>query len=98
MVESNRVIANAPDHPRAIPQIAGNSPYRSIKPVTRAGDAPIAMRMPISAVRCATEWAITAYMPATDRMRATTANADNNMVENRRGASSSLIYVRKMVM
>ena len=58
--EKNREIANAPDHPKAIPHSTGNSPYRSIKPVTRAGDAPIAMRMPISTVRGATEWAITA--------------------------------------
>ena len=60
IAENNREIANAPDHPTAIPQMTGNSPYRSIKPVTRAGEAPIAMRMPISTVRCATEWAITA--------------------------------------
>ena len=60
IAEKNLEIANAPDHPKAIPQITGRSPYRSIKPVTRDGDAPIAMRMPISTVRCATEWAITA--------------------------------------
>ena len=53
-------IARAPDQPAAIPQMAGVSPYRSIKPVTRAGEAPIAIRMPISTVRYATEWAMTA--------------------------------------
>ena len=37
MAENNREIANAPDHPTAIPQTTGKSPYRSIKPVTRAG-------------------------------------------------------------
>ena len=60
IAEKNLEIAKAPDNPKAIPQTAGNSPYRSIKPVTRAGEAPIAMRMPISTVRCATELAITA--------------------------------------
>jgi len=35
----NREIARAPDHPATIPQMAGVSPYRSIKPVTRAGGA-----------------------------------------------------------
>jgi len=60
IAEKNLEIAKAPDHPTAIPDIAGNSPYRSIRPVTRAGEAPIAMRIPISTVRCATEWAITA--------------------------------------
>jgi hypothetical protein len=49
MAENNREIASAPDHPTAIPQMTGNSPYRSIKPVMRAAEAPIAMRMPISA-------------------------------------------------
>src|SRR5215471_15539058 len=44
IAEKNREIVSAPDHPTAIPQIAGNSPYRSIKPVTRAGEAPIAIR------------------------------------------------------
>jgi hypothetical protein len=48
MAENNCETANAPDHPRTIPQIAGKSPYRSIEAVTRAGDAPIAMRIPIS--------------------------------------------------
>jgi len=60
IAEKNRETAKAPEHPTAIPTIAGNSPYRSIKPVTRAGEAPIAMRMPISTVRCASEWAMTA--------------------------------------
>ena len=40
MAAKNREIANAPDQPAAIPQMAGISPYRSIKPVTRAGEAP----------------------------------------------------------
>jgi len=52
MAAKNREIASAPGQPTAIPQMAGMSPYRSIKPVTRAGEAPIAMRMPISKVDC----------------------------------------------
>jgi hypothetical protein len=60
MDEKKRAIAMAQDHPMTIPPIVGQSPYRSIRPVTLAGDAPIAMRMAISTVRCATEWAIAA--------------------------------------
>lgn len=68
----NRAIAGAPDHPAASPQN------------TRAGEAPGARRMPISNVRCETGCAITAYMPASERMRAAAANVYK--VENRRGA------------
>ena len=60
IAENNREIANAPDHPTAIPQIDRQQPISKHQTGDAAGEAPIAMRMPISTVRCATEWAITA--------------------------------------
>ncbi len=46
--------AAAPANPITMPATASTAPWRTTMPTTLPGDAPIAMRTPISAARCDT--------------------------------------------
>src|SRR5213080_112117 len=82
---STRPPASAASAPMAAPSAAMRTPCPTVNPSTAPRCAPMATRIPISCVRCATVYDNTPYNPTAARTRASPANSPNMVVPSRQG-------------
>src|SRR5580698_7212035 len=89
----SRVSSNAAADPIATPSTANLTPCPTIIPSTSRSSAPRAMRIPISFVRCVTEYEITPNTPTAASTSAITPNAPTSINVNRVDEIASALTV-----